>query len=41
MPLVKVSKDSKGFRAGTGRQEVHAWGFNYDRDDQGRLLEDY
>ena len=38
---VRVSDDGTHFvRAGTGRRIV-MWGFNYDRDDAGRLIEDY
>lgn len=41
MPLVRVSEDRRGFEfADSGRPFV-PWGFNYDRDDAGRLLEDY
>jgi hypothetical protein len=41
MPWVQVSRDGKGFiLAPSGRRFV-PWGFNYDRDDRGRLLEDY
>jgi hypothetical protein len=38
---VRVSDDKSHFvRAGDG-QRVVLWGFNYDRDDAGRLIEDY
>lgn len=38
---VRVSDDGKGFvRMPSGRSFI-AWGFNYDHDDAGRLLEDY
>jgi hypothetical protein len=41
MPWIVVSKDKKGFvQESTGRPFV-PWGFNYDRDWAGRLLEDY
>lgn len=41
MAAVEVAADGRGFRfAGTERQFV-PWGFNYDRDDASRLLEDY
>src|SRR4051794_26301815 len=38
---IKPSADGTHFvRAATGERVV-MWGFNYDRDDAGRLLEDY
>jgi hypothetical protein len=38
---IRPSDDNTHFvRAGTGKRIV-MWGFNYDRDDSGRLLEDY
>ncbi len=41
MPRIVVSKAKKGFvMESTGRSFV-PWGFNYDRDTAGRLLEDY
>jgi hypothetical protein len=41
MPWVHVSQDGKGFvRDPPGRPFV-PWGFNYDHDDKGCLLEDY
>ncbi len=41
MPWIVVSKDKKQLVAeSTGRSFV-PWGFNYDRDAAGRLLEDY
>jgi hypothetical protein len=41
MPWVQVSRDQKGFvLEGSGRPFV-PWGFNYDHDDRGRLIEDY
>lgn len=41
IPWVEVSRDRTGFvLAGTGRPFV-PWGFNYDHDEKGRLLEDY
>lgn len=41
MPRVVVSKDQRGFVLDPGGQPFRPWGFNYDRDDAGRLLEDY
>lgn len=38
---IQVSQDARGFvLAGSGRPFV-PWGFNYDHDEAGRLLEDY
>src|SRR5690606_8059253 len=40
-PRIAVAKDQRGFvRADTGERFV-VWGFNYDHDAQGRLIEDY
>lgn len=39
LPRVAVSKDKKGFVAGGA--PFAPWGFNYDRDTTGRLIEDY
>ena len=41
MERIRVSDDRRGFvRADSGRRFV-PWGFNYDHDGDGRLLEDY
>lgn len=40
MPLVKVSGDRRGFVLDADKPFV-PWGFNYDHDETGRLLEDY
>jgi hypothetical protein len=41
MPRVVVAKDGTGFALeGSGKAFV-PWGFNYDHDEQGRLIEDY
>jgi len=40
MQFVRVSGDRSGFVRDDGSQFV-AWGFNYDHDETGRLLEDY
>jgi len=37
---IRVSDDRKGFVTGSGAPFV-PWGFNYDHDEAGRLLEDY
>jgi len=41
MPRVAVSKDEKGFVLEPSGKPFVPWGFNYDHDDSGRLLEDY
>ncbi|KAF0172138.1 MAG: signal peptide-domain containing protein [Limisphaerales bacterium] len=38
---VQVSKDGKGFTLATSGKAFVPWGFNYDHDEPGRLLEDY
>jgi len=41
MPWVIVSKDKTGFVLESSREPFVPWGFNYDHDESGRLLEDY
>jgi len=41
MPWVVVSKDKTGFVLEPGGEAFRPWGFNYDHDVDGRLLEDY
>jgi hypothetical protein len=41
MPWVVVSKDKTGFVLEPSGKAFHPWGFNYDHDDSGRLIEDY
>ncbi len=41
MPGVQVSRDKKGFILDPSGRPFVPWGFNYDHDDKGRLLEDY
>jgi hypothetical protein len=41
MPWVAVAKDQKGFVLDPSGRPFLPWGFNYDRDDKGRLIEDY
>jgi hypothetical protein len=41
MPWVEVSKDRSGFVLRPSDRAFVPWGFNYDHDDRGRLLEDY
>ncbi len=38
---ISVSKSGTGFVCEKSGREFVPWGFNYDRDDRGRLLEDY
>jgi hypothetical protein len=41
MPWVAVSKDRKGFVLESSGKRFVPWGFNYDHDEKGRLMEDY
>src|SRR5262245_37261570 len=41
MPWVAVSEDRKGFALQPSGKKFTRWGFNYDHDERGRLLEDY
>ncbi|MBN1508160.1 MAG: cellulase family glycosylhydrolase [Sedimentisphaerales bacterium] len=41
LPGIRVSEDGRGFVCEGDRQPFVAWGFNYDHDETGRLLEDY
>src|SRR5207248_10322935 len=41
MPWVQVSKDKKGFVLDPPGRPFVPWGFNYDHDEKGRLIEDY
>ena len=41
MQWVRVSPDQKGFILEKSGKRFVPWGFNYDHDEQGRLLEDY
>lgn len=41
MPWVEVSKDKTGFVPQPSGKSFVPWGFNYDHDEKGRLLEDY
>ena len=40
MPWVRVSDDRTGFVLGETGRSFFLWGFNYDWDADGRLLED-
>ncbi len=41
MERVRVAPDGKGFRLADSGRRFTPWGFNYDHDETGRLLEDY
>ncbi|MHC4325115.1 MAG: cellulase family glycosylhydrolase, partial [Planctomycetota bacterium] len=41
MELIRPSKDGSGFVRAGSSEKFLAWGFNYDHDEPGRLLEDY
>jgi hypothetical protein len=41
MPWIQVAKDQKTFVLQLSGKRFLPWGFNYDHDEQGRLLEDY
>jgi hypothetical protein len=41
MPWVAVSKEKKGFALEPSGKPFTPWGFNYDHDADGRLIEDY
>ena len=41
MPWVRVADDKHGFVLSESAKPFVPWGFNYDHDENGRLLEDY
>ena len=41
MEAVQLSPDGKSFMLATSGKRFVPWGFNYDHDEKGRLLEDY
>ena len=41
MEWVRVSQDHRSFRLELSGQVFTPWGFNYDHDEKGRLIEDY
>jgi hypothetical protein len=41
LPWIRVSPDNRGFVLGETGKPFRPWGFNYDHDETGRLLEDY
>ncbi|MCS7272207.1 MAG: cellulase family glycosylhydrolase, partial [Gemmataceae bacterium] len=41
LPFVQLSEGARGFVLAGTSQSFRPWGFNYDHDERGRLLEDY
>ena len=41
LPWIRVAADQTGFVLGETGQPFVPWGFNYDHDEKGRLIEDY
>jgi len=41
LELIRVSEDGRRFVGAESGERFFAWGFNYDHDDSGRLIEDY
>lgn len=41
LPWIKVADDRRGFITAADNRPFVAWGFNYDHDASGRLIEDY
>src|SRR2546427_13276566 len=41
MEWVRIAKDQRGFVLERSGRPFIVWGFNYDHDDSGRLIEDY
>jgi hypothetical protein len=41
LDFIQVGEDQRGFIHAQSKVRFVPWGFNYDRDDRGRLLEDY
>ncbi len=41
LEAIQISKDGKDFVSASSQTRFKAWGFNYDHDTSGRLLEDY
>jgi hypothetical protein len=41
LPRVQVTRDAKGFVVEKSGAVFTPWGFNYDHDEKGRLIEDY
>jgi hypothetical protein len=40
-PWIKVARDRRGFLLADTQRAFVPWGFNYDHDERGRLIEDY
>jgi hypothetical protein len=40
-PSIRISADQQGFVLGETNKPFTPWGFNYDHDEKGRLIEDY
>ncbi len=41
LPRIRVADDRHGFVLAGANEKFTPWGFNYDHDEQGRLIEDY
>lgn len=41
LETIRVTADGKGFETATSKTPFRPWGFNYDHDRSGRLIEDY
>jgi hypothetical protein len=41
LELVRVAEDDRGFVLAESKRAFVPWGFNYDHDENGRLIEDY
>ena len=41
LSLIEVAKDNAGFVSKDSGKKFVPWGFNYDHDEEGRLIEDY
>jgi hypothetical protein len=41
MDFIRVAADKRGFELATSGRAFAPWGFNYDHDEEGRLIEDY
>ncbi|MFO0878337.1 MAG: DUF6807 family protein [Gemmataceae bacterium] len=41
LPWIEVARDKRGFVKAHSGEPFVPWGFNYDHDEEGRLLEDY
>src|SRR5689334_11187447 len=41
LEAIQIGKDGRHFVRSPSGTRFNPWGFNYDRDDSGRLIEDY